>query len=317
MADIDLKWGTWHYKEPLYSQNGCIRFDYQINSYGARDKERTKSGKDKNRVIVLGDSYLEGYGISEEKRLSNLLEDKTGKEFLNFSCADFGTTQAFLVYKYLASEFDHSTIFISFLPFNDFENDDILFLGDQKRYKPYFVKEDSGYTLKYNKSSLEESDLNKEHYQQISNSFLGTTARILKGFTYWYNIVDYFKNKKLQATFFKQNKNKPLSNYYDYKPEQLEKLQFILTQLREAAPDKKIVFSSIPVIPDIERRAIDGEPPLPLEIEKICKSLSITYVDLLPHFYKLKDYRNFFFFCDPHWNEKANKYVYEIMLPYF
>ncbi len=317
MADIDLKWGTWHYKEPLYSQNGCIRFDYQINSYGARDKERTKRSKEDNRVIVLGDSYMEGYGIPEAKRFSNLLEKKTGKEFLNFSCADHGTTQEFLVYKYLASEFDHSTIFIGFLPFNDFENDDIHFLGDQKRYKPYFVKSDSGYVLEYNRANLEESDLNKDHYLQISNSFWGTITRILKGITCWYNIVDYFKNKKLQAAFFTHKKNKIVSNYYDYKPEQVEKLKFILTQLRKSAPDKTIIFSSIPVIPDIQRRAIDGEPPLPLEIANICNSLSITYVDLLPHFYKLKDYRNFFFFCDPHWNEKANKYVYEIMLPYF
>jgi len=159
MADIDTTWGTWHYKEPFRSQNGCIYFDYRINSYGARDIERQKKSNNKDRVIVLGDSFTEGYGLAENERLSNLLQKKTGKEFLNFSCADFGTTQEYLVYKYLAQAFDHSTIFIGFVPFNDFENDDRSFLGEQNRYKPYFIKTDTAYSLQYYKQSLQQSDL--------------------------------------------------------------------------------------------------------------------------------------------------------------
>ncbi|MES1214925.1 MAG: hypothetical protein ABUT20_05350, partial [Bacteroidota bacterium] len=56
MADINKIWGTWHYQEPFQSQNGCIYFDYRINSYGARDKEREKTSQKNDRVIVLDDS---------------------------------------------------------------------------------------------------------------------------------------------------------------------------------------------------------------------------------------------------------------------
>jgi hypothetical protein len=317
MADIDSLWGTWHYKEDFRSQNGCIFFDYHINSYGARDVERQRKSNDKNRVIVLGDSFTEGYGLDEKDRLSNLLQKKTGKEFLNFSCADFGLTQEYLVYKHLAKDFDHSVIFIAFLPFNDFENDDPEFLKGQNRYKPYFFKTDTGFKLDYYKQTLNQSDLNKKYYEKASNSFSGTTARFLRAFTCWFNIVDYFNHKKVQTTYFTYKKNKVVSYYFDYTPEHLAKLRYILNQLRIEAPEKKIIFCTLPVIPDIIRRNTDGEPPLPKEINKICSDLNIQFIDLLPYFYKLKNYRNYYFFCDSHWNENANLLATDILYPYF
>ena len=317
MADINETWGTWHYKENFRSQNGCIYFDYAINSYGARDKERKQNSTDSNRVIVLGDSFLEGWGIDENKRLSTLLEKETGHEFLNFSCADFGTTQEYLVYKYLAASFSHSTIFIGFLPFNDFENDDKAYWEKQKRYRPFFVKSDSAYQLIYDKPSIKESELNKEFYKSQSNSFKETLARFLRSFTYWFNIVDYIKNARNQKKFFSFKNNKVVSYYYDYTPEQIEKFKFVLSKIREAAPAKRIILCSIPVIPDILRRKEDGKPPLPDELNNISKSMNIEYVDLLPYFAEKTDYRNYFFFCDTHWNENANTYVSKILLPLF
>lgn len=317
MADINPIWGAWHYDGPFQSQNGCIYFNYKINSYGARDKERAKESQDSGRVIVLGDSFLEGWGVNENDRLSNILEKKTGHEFLNFSCADFGTTQEYLVYKNLGMRFNHSQIAVGFLPFNDFEDDDKLHWIGRKRYKPFFVRSDTGYRLEYYKPTLEESELNKKFYASAGNSFKQTLARFLRGYTYWFNIVDYIKNRKSQIKFFSFKGNKVVSYYYDYTPQQIEKLKFILTQLRLIAPGKKILFFSIPVIPDLQRRAREGEPPLPNELRRICDSLGMTYVDLLPYFFKIKRYRNYYFFCDSHWNEKANKYAADILQSYF
>ncbi|MES1221349.1 MAG: hypothetical protein ABUT20_37960, partial [Bacteroidota bacterium] len=230
---------------------------------------------------------------------------------------DFGTTQEYLVYKHLAIDFTHSTILIGFLPFNDFENDDKSFWADKNRYKPFFVKSDSGYHLEYDKDSMEKSELNKKFYKSASNSFKQTAARFLRGYSYWFNIVDYIKNKESQNSFFSFKAKKIVSHYYEYNQDQLDKLKFVLTQLREIAPDKKIIFCSVPVIPDLMRRATDGEPGLPSELKKICEPLGIIYIDLLPEFFKLKKYRNYFFFCDSHWNEKAHKYAAGVLEPYF
>jgi hypothetical protein len=317
IADIDSIWGAWHYKESFQYQRSCINFDYKINSYGARDKERLKVSENKDRVIVLGDSFFEGYGVTEENRLSNLLEKQTGKEFLNFSCAEFGTTQEYLVYKHLAAGFEHSTILIGFLPFNDFENDDLTYLSNQKRYRPYFVKTDSTYQLEYHNTDLQSSEFNKSHFQEVSNTAKGTVVRFLSSFTFWYNIIDYYKNRKQQNLFYSTSNNKTLSYYYDYKKEQIGRLEYTLKQLRLAAPNKRIVLCTIPIIPDIIRRNSDNEPPLPIQLKRICSDLNITYTDLLPYFKDKKNFRDYFFFCDWHWNNIANKYAAEILSSYF
>src|SRR5664279_2030984 len=140
IGDIDSIWGSWHYKEPFQRKDNCLNFDYQINSSVARDIERIKKDPDTNRVLVLGDSFLEGYGMDEKARLTNQLELSTNRKFLNFACQDFGTTQEFLVYQHLGIQFDHSTLLIGIFPFNDFEdNDTSLHMNPYyKRFRPYF-----------------------------------------------------------------------------------------------------------------------------------------------------------------------------------
>ncbi len=70
--------------------------------------------------MVLGDSFLEGWGLPVADRLSNLLEEATGVPHLNFAAAHFGPYQQLLVYEELASQFDHNAVLASVLPTNDF-----------------------------------------------------------------------------------------------------------------------------------------------------------------------------------------------------
>lgn len=315
MADINPVWGAWHYKEPFRGQYGCINYDYAINSYGARDKERNKLSSDTNRVVVLGDSFLEGYGIKAADRLSDILEKKTSHEFLNFSCTSFSNTQEYLIYKHLADSFNHSTILIGFQPLTDFDDDDFNFPLQKKRYKPFFIKKDSGYHLTYYQDSLEKSEYNKESYLSSTNSFSQTVKRFFRSYTYWFNIIDYFKNRKNLLKIYKGISTS--SYYYNYKPEQIERLTYILTQLRSAAPGKKIILVSIPAVPDIDRKISDGIPPLTFELSKVCSKLQIKYIDLLQAFSEEKDYHKYYFHCDPHWNEKGNKYAADILSMYF
>jgi hypothetical protein len=61
VADIDSVWGTWHYRESFHRKENCLDFDYEINSMGARDKERNFLYKDTNMLLVLVYSFLECY----------------------------------------------------------------------------------------------------------------------------------------------------------------------------------------------------------------------------------------------------------------
>ena len=150
--DLNPDFGTCHLPNHSYRQRkGCYDIVYQSNSYGFRDVERERFAN-QSRVVVLGDSFIEGVGVETSERLTNLLEDNTGKPHLNFGMAgNFGPTQFMLAYQSLASSFEHDAVLIGILPANDFIDDDYE-LGHQgmaNRYRPYLVGEYPNYELVY------------------------------------------------------------------------------------------------------------------------------------------------------------------------
>ena len=59
--------------------------EYQANSLGMRDRERTRENTSgKPRAVVMGDSFVEGWGNEIGDRLTDHLETDFDREFLNF-----------------------------------------------------------------------------------------------------------------------------------------------------------------------------------------------------------------------------------------
>ena len=312
IAELSPQWGTWHYKETHTEKKQCFESVYHINSFGARDKERIKNS-DTNRIIFLGDSFIEGYGLNEPDRLTDQLEYLTKKEVLNFGCGYFTPTQEYLLYKDLATDFTHNTIIIGILPFNDLDQDDTSFHETDKfvHYQPYFEKNDTSYHLIYRENDLSKSTFNKEGYFAMQNTTKQRTARFLKEFTCWYNIYQFIKTNKPALN----SKEKPFSGYYDYTKQQFEKLAFILGKLKEAAPGKRIIVVTIPVYNDFLRSKESKGVSIADEIKGFCKDNKMDYVDLLPAFAeRVKDPSTLYFPCDGHWNATANKMAAEIIL---
>src|SRR5271156_4534311 len=142
-ADINPVFGVWHRPNGHYfHKGGCYDVEYFTNSYGARDVERSLHSS-KLRTIMLGDSMIEGQGLSAEYRLSNILEKDTGREHLNFGTqGDFGPLQYALLYKTIASKFDHNLVIVSVLPDNDFHDMSLEYwksTGRGGRYRPYYA----------------------------------------------------------------------------------------------------------------------------------------------------------------------------------
>ena len=106
-SDINPIWGVWH--EPLSRYDHvrkCYQTIYTANSHGMRDRERTiKSNK--KRIVVLGDSFTEGFGLKRHERWTDQLEEKTQIPHLNFGNAGiFGPTQYSLLYENLVKKFE-------------------------------------------------------------------------------------------------------------------------------------------------------------------------------------------------------------------
>jgi len=94
------------------------------------------------RTVVLGDSMIEGLGLADQDRLTNILEKDTGREYLNFGTSgDFGPLQYALLYKTLAAKFDHDTVVVGVLPDNDFHDMSLEWgkVHHADRYRPYYA----------------------------------------------------------------------------------------------------------------------------------------------------------------------------------
>jgi len=316
IADLNPVWGTWHYPEQFKFKGDCFNVPYNINSYGARDKERNIKSTDSNRVLVLGDSFIEGFGIEEKERFSNILEAETGTEFLNFGCSDFGTAQEYLLYKNLASKFTHSTILLGILPMNDFYDNDINYhkglYDGYVRYKPYYVKNNETYQLVYADSNFQNSTFNKEGYLSKNNSVKGTLSRFLRAYTAWFNVLDYFRHVKKRNPYYSKN----YSGFVNYKKTDIEKLSFLIKQIKSVTQNKRFIVFTIPIESEIKRYQQDGQNPLAKELQKLCKESKIEFMDLLP-FYAGKQIKDYFLPCNPHWNSEGNKFAAEILKPLF
>jgi len=55
-------------------------------------------------VVVIGDSFVEWFGVATDKRLSDLLKRSAGMEHLNFGASEyFSLTQEALLYETLST----------------------------------------------------------------------------------------------------------------------------------------------------------------------------------------------------------------------
>lgn len=313
IAEINPVWGTWHYPGTYVEKKQCFESVYHINSFGARDKERTKLG-DTNRIVFLGDSFIEGYGLKESQRLSNRLENLSNKECMNFGCGYFTPTQEYLLYENFAGDFSHNTVVIGILPFNDLAEDDTNFHEQDGfiHYQPFFQGSYPDYKIIYRENSISKSTFNKEGYYSIQNNLKARSKRFLKEFSFWYNIFQFIKNNKAARNESRQ----PFSGYYDCTNAQLEKLCFILEKIKMKAGGKKIVVVAIPVYNDFLRSGTTAVNPFSQKMDSFCNKNMIEYLDLLPLFKKkVADPKQLYFSCDGHWNDTANKIAAELILP--
>ena len=181
-SDSNARFGVWHKAGvSVRHRKSCFDVVYQANSYGARDAERDLES-DTPRVVVLGDSFVEGYGLDVGDRTSNLLEDHAGIEHLNFgSTGHFGPTQFYLVYEWLARDFEHDAVLVGILPDNDFLDDDFDYgrIAYWNRYRPYWTGEYPDYELIYFPQS-----------RAPENPTLARLKHVLSESTYTYNALD-------------------------------------------------------------------------------------------------------------------------------
>ncbi len=314
LGDIDPVVGVWH------NPNASIRhvtsdFDvtYRSNSYGAQDIERRKKSGASRRVVVLGDSYVEGFGVAREDRFTELLEKRTGIEHLNFgSSGDFGSIQEWLLYDYLASTFDHTDVFVFMLPFNDFsDNNPQNFPA--KRYRPYLRKTDTGFEVYY-PVTFEQRQLVFRDWGKIIKNTIDN---------HWYlaNLLRWTTRQIKQKGQAKSKEPVTVGNHYDrFQDIDLERLLFSFEQIVEKAGSCRVTFFTIPSRDDYYWAKQKGcNFRLTQRLTKFAERFPhVQYIDLLPLFlahareHKL-DYDDYHHAHDGHWSAKGHALIADLI----
>lgn len=326
-VDNDKVFGAWHYANATTRHIGpCWNVEYKFNSYGARDTERQKTS-DKKRILFLGDSFIEGYGVSEENRLTNITEKETGIECLNFGTSgSFGTTQMRLLYETKAKDFSHNAVVLSFFPFNDLVDDDYefskSFFYTKNRYRPYMVKDSikNDYELIYHVDALEKSQAHPDSVVRRSNAdlfrdiYYSNTHAINKigafiaDFTYTGAMASFIADriKFMQAGTENTYKSEV---FKQQNAKGMELFQYNIARLKNEMGAKPLIILLIPHPLDLIEYKSTKKSIFRDELLRFCQAQNIVLVDLLTDFDKLESTEGYFLPCDGHWSAKGNEFV--------
>lgn len=314
--DLDLNFGTLHLPNDEYRQKKyCFDVVYKSNSKGFRDAEREVNGETK-RVIALGDSFTEGIGVQVEDRLTNLLETETNIPHLNYGLAgNFGPIQYFMLYKTVARKYSHEAVLVGILPSNDFIDDDyeIALKVSDDRYKPFLDGTYPNYELVYHVDSI--------HKSKARPRTQGFIHKTLKNFTNSYNMYRYLRvMRKVQAIPQDQLLDaSKVPSYFNYSEQQFNRMRYSIEAIKKLAGDRPVMVYSIPIEKEIKAYREHGKNPLGKQLQAVCDSINVEYLDLLPKtdVFTEAEYEALFLSCDGHWSEAGNAFAKKHIETYF
>ena len=144
--DNEIGWVPLPNISGLHQRHGFSAFVHQ-NQFGLRGPESMVRGKisKRRRMLVLGDSYVWGYGVNQEGVFTEPEVHGSNMELINFGVSGYGTDQEYLFYLREGVLFDVDEVVLVFTPYNDVANN----LADEqyKHVKPYFTLSDDRLVL--------------------------------------------------------------------------------------------------------------------------------------------------------------------------
>ena len=304
-ADTNPAFGVWHRPNGRFlHQEGCFSVEYTTNSYGARDRERWQHST-QPRTILLGDSFVEGLGLPDSERLSDILERDTGRENLNFGTGgNFGPLQYALLYKTLGANFDHTMVVVGVLPDNDFHDMDYAYwksIGEGNRYRPYYAPDLSIFYAGHFDPKAGQGAW--DHVEALLRAYLAS-----------YHVGQYLYSRLYWRT------RGVYSGYNDYDDTDLARLQAALKDIKATAGAhgaQERVFL-IPRANDFLRLHQKGTDRLGPVMEAWGKDAGIPVKDLLPQMDADSggDFISYFLPCDGHWSARGDRVAAQILEPW-
>lgn len=303
-------WGAWRASEAATQQvSACFSVALRSNWFGMRDREREVAG-DPHRTVVLGDSFAEGWGVEQDQRLTDLLQARLGREFLNFGIEnDVGPLQYQILYNRLASRFAHDQVLIMFLPDNDFTDNDASFW---RRYRPDFYERYRPYY---------EADGNGDYRPYYPTTKPGEAALAADQAQDWlvHGFIAFRRNSWAAGAFrylrMRFSKSGSYSGYLDFSDDEMRAVLWSFHQIKEMAGKRQVTILVMPRLNDFRRVDPSGDSPLMRAFTAFGRQNDVKIVDLLPLMPRL-DARidRYFLPCDGHWSADGNRIAADALL---
>jgi hypothetical protein len=337
-------WGAWHKPNVVTrAESTCYAVTYETNQYGARDEPFSQEARGRRRVVLLGDSFAEGYTVNFEDTAQRHLEKSGGIEVLNFgSAAHFGPVQYFLLYQGLARLLDHEAVIVFFLPANDFTDNDYEFWRANglnyrtaapldfryadaaptvERYRPYWRRKDGRFEVFYPPGAVQDD---REPDQAVDNQEdrgrFGPVKRFADDYLWSKNIyrtARYLVERYRWERAFARS-GVPItdySGYFDASIEQQEAALFFLQELVAAVSPRPTYIVTIPDKRDIARIRAGHDPASQYWHRALMKMDGVPHVRVLDLAqYVPSDSDSLFHKCDGHWNAKGNQWAASVLL---
>ena len=306
-------WGAWRdpYTRSRHRKQ-CFDVEVTTNEFGARDDPFDI--EDENSIILLGDSFAEGYGVKHEDTAATLLEVRLKRKVHNLgSSGNFGPLQQYLLYEALAGDIKHNELIIFFLPANDFVDNDRKYWSVpatlRSRYRPYFGEENI-LTPFYFPSAVPTSKFPSAGFES-QQGWLATVKWSLIQYTWSANT--------LRTARILWNSREPLmsdqvTTFYKAATE-LQQANVVASYeaIAKVANGRRVSVVIIPSILDIKYLQGDRNQHsyksehwyqgLKRIAEKSGGSL-VNLLEVVP-----KEWRPLFFSCDGHWSPAGNAWA--------
>lgn len=303
-AYIDPVVGMWRYPNAtLHHVTDCIDQTYRTNSAGARDPERSLRSSAERRIVVLGDSMVEGHGAAFGDRMTDILERRTGLEHLNFGTSGhFGTIQEWLLYDAYASAYDHTDVLVFILPANDFEDNDIREFG-ARTYRPYLRERDGNpdELEVYYPVAFDERDVAERRLSTVVKNVIDNNVYIFNALRVGMHMLKDSVREGRPAA--------PVATYDNFSDQDMAYMLHALDGIVKQAEARRVFLFTIPAEGDAQFVRRNGYD---FELVKILndfadRQANVQFTDLLPGFLAYADaqgvaFRDFSLGCDPHWS---------------
>jgi lysophospholipase L1-like esterase len=309
-------WGTWHIPNSTCRHSStCFNAELAYNSIGARGT--LPSPTDTSTVIFLGDSFTEGYGLSQPQTFVEQYAQQTKSSALNLGISGAGTTQMELIYQHFAPKFKHKAVVVCLYLDNDYTDDDPNQYY-QGRYRPYRV---------YNAHTKQYSIQYKESIDKSTASINAINSKTSDTLLVKYSLAHFFSKKTLptynlfqkilsttytsrliaEMYYRAQSNVKPPAELSATK-QQLQLLEFNLAKISTTARNNgaRAYFCNVPSLSLLLKVQKNDKLKVQYEIflKRLAQKSNMNYIPSLSYFSAYNP-QDLFFTCDAHFNAKG------------